>query len=271
MGSRTGSEGFLWFEHDSYDQLILARCLARFAEGPRPAHLELICIDRHPDIPRFIGLGQLDPPALAALWPERKAVTPEQLALGHAIWMALRRSDPMGLQAIAATGTPALPIAAPALRRHLQELPGTTDGLSLTQRLVLGFLAEAPSTIGQIFSALMSERDPLPFLGDIQLLAIVEDMARPDPSVLTIGPGEKRFQRVASITETGQRVYSGETDYLSLKIPERWVGGVRIVPGNRPGVSKRRMARSAIQADEGPPTVSIRNIGQPGQQPDEGR
>jgi hypothetical protein len=49
----------LWFEHDSYDQLLLARCLAHFAEGPPPAHLELICIDRHPSVERFLGLGQL--------------------------------------------------------------------------------------------------------------------------------------------------------------------------------------------------------------------
>jgi hypothetical protein len=45
-----GSGAALWFEHDSYDQLILARCLAHFADAPRPARLELICIDRHPSL-----------------------------------------------------------------------------------------------------------------------------------------------------------------------------------------------------------------------------
>ncbi|MGD0107121.1 MAG: hypothetical protein ABSC06_24250, partial [Rhodopila sp.] len=125
----------LWFEHDTYDQLILARCLSRLADGPLPRHLELICIDRHPDVPRFNGLGQLEPPALAGLWATRTPVTPEQITLGRAIWAALRQTDPTGLQAIAATGTPALPIATGALWRHLRELPGAADGLSLTQRL----------------------------------------------------------------------------------------------------------------------------------------
>jgi hypothetical protein len=216
----------LWFEHDSYDQLVLARCLSRLAEGPLPAHLELICIDRHPDVPRFNGLGQLEPAALAGLWPERKAVTPEQIELGQAIWAALRQPDPTGLQAIAATGTPALPIAAPALWRHLQELPGAADGLSLTQRLVLSILIEAPTRIGRIFAAMVQGREPLVFMGDIGLLGTVEDMARTHPPVLTIEAGEKPFPRVASITETGREVLAGRLDYLSLGPLERWVGGV---------------------------------------------
>ena len=216
----------LWFEHDSYDQLILARCLARLAEGPLPECLELICIDRHPDIPRFNGLGQLGPAALAALWPARKPVTSKQIALGQAIWSALRQPGPTGLQAIADTGTPALPIAAPALWRHLRELPGAADGLSLTQRLALDILAEAPMRIGQIFAAMVNGREPLVFMGDIGFLSTVEAMARTDPPVLTIEPGEQPFPRLVTITETGRRVRAGSLDYLSLRPPERWVGGV---------------------------------------------
>lgn len=216
----------LWFEHDSYDQLILARCLSRLAEGPLPECLELICIDRHPDIPRFNGLGQLGPAALAALWPARKPVTLEQIALGQAIWTALRQPDPTGLQAIAETATPALPIAAPALWRHLRELPGAADGLSLTQRLVLNILTESPTPIGRIFAAMVNGREPLVFMGDIGLLSTVEAMARTNPPVLTIEPGEKPFPRIATITDTGRQVLAERIDYLSLRPPERWVGNV---------------------------------------------
>ena len=213
----------MWFEHDSYDQLLLARCLAHFANCARPPQLELICIDRHPDVQRFLGLGQLGPAALAALWPTRAAVTEAQLELGKATWTTLRQPDPTGLQAIAATGTPALPIMAPALRRHLQELPGVADGLSLTQRLVLQCLAAAPMTIGRIFGALMHDREPLPFLGDIMLLPIVEQMA--STSVLTIAEADRPFSRLASITQTGRDVLARRIDYLSLRPPARWVGG----------------------------------------------
>jgi hypothetical protein len=216
----------LWFEHDSYDQLLLARCLARFAEGPLPAHLELICIDRHPSVKRFLGLGQLGPPALASLWPYRTVVTPAQLELGRLVWAALRRADPSDLAAIAATGTPALPLAAPALRRHLQELPGARDGLSMTERLALRILAGEPTRIGRIFAACVQGAEPLPFLGDIGFLGAVEQMAVARPAVLTIEAGEKPFPRLATITETGRQVLAGQVDYLSLGPPERWVGGV---------------------------------------------
>ena len=216
----------LWFEHDCYDQLILARCLSRLAEGPLPAVLELICIDTHPDVQRFNGLGQLEPSALAGLWPARKPVTPEQIALGQSIWTALRQTDPTGLQAIARTGTPALPIAARALWRHLRELPATVDGLSLTQRLILDILTEGPSRIGRMFGAMVEGREPLVFMGDTGFLGTVEDMARTDPPVVTIEPGDKPFPREASITETGRQVLAGTRDFLSLKPAERWVGNV---------------------------------------------
>nr|WP_294549360.1 DUF1835 domain-containing protein [uncultured Rhodopila sp.] len=226
--ARSRDRVVLWFEHDSHDQLILARILARFAGGPLPGRLELICADGHPSVERFLGLGQLGPEALASLWPARTAVTRAQLDLGRAVWAALRRDDPRQLQAIAATGTPDLPLAAPALRRHLRELPADGDGLSLTQRLILSILAEGgPSTIGRLFAPLQ-RRDPLPFLGDLGFLHIVEQMA--PTGVLTIAAGEKPFPRIASITDTGRDVLAGRTDFLSLRPAERWIGGVRIDP-----------------------------------------
>jgi hypothetical protein len=223
--ARERERAVLWFEHDSHDQLILARVLARFADGPLPGRFELICIDRHPSVERFLGLGQLGPEALASLWPGRTAVTRAQLDLGRAIWAALRRADPRELQAIAATGTPALPLAAPALWRHLQELPGAGDGLSLSQRLILRILADGPLTIGRLFAPLQ-RLEPLPFLGDLGFLHIVEQMA--PTGVLSIGAGEKPFPRMASITVIGRDVLAGRTDFLSLHPAERWVGGVRI-------------------------------------------
>ncbi|HEY2746192.1 MAG TPA: DUF1835 domain-containing protein, partial [Polyangia bacterium] len=125
----------LWFEHDSYDQLILARVLAALAAQRRRAAIELVCVDAFPAVQPFIGLGQLTPEALRLLWERRTSVSPAQLALGVAVWNALREPDPSALFAIAAGGTPELGVMAAALRRHLQELPWTRDGLSLTQRL----------------------------------------------------------------------------------------------------------------------------------------
>ncbi|WP_428490831.1 DUF1835 domain-containing protein [Rhodopila sp.] len=216
----------LWFEHDSFDQMILARCLSCLALHPLPGCLELICIDRHPSVARFIGLGQLTPEALASLWLARAPVTSTQLHLGTAIWQALRRPDPCDLSAIAANGTPALPFAAAAIWRHLQELPGAEDGLSLTQRLVLQIIAERPATIGQIFAELTQCRETLPFLGDAMLLHLVRQMARTRPAVLGTETGGTPFQDLVTISETGQNLLAGRGDYLTFAPPERWVGGI---------------------------------------------
>jgi hypothetical protein len=234
----------LWFEHDSYDQLLLARCLARLAETTLPDCLEVICIDSHPEPkPRFNGLGQLSAAALAGLWPLRQAVTAEQVALGVRIWDALRQADPSGLQAIASGGAPALPFAARAIFRHLQELPGAADGLSLTQRLVLGMLADGPKPIGRMFEAMVNGLEPLVFLGDIGFLGTVERMA--DTGVLTTEAGEKPFPRTAAITDLGRRVLGGEVDYLSLGPAERWVGGVRVGSGWRWDAASGRVTSRA--------------------------
>ena len=53
-------ELILWFEHDLFDQLALIRLLARLARRGLPATLTIVSIDRHPEVPNFLGLGQLD-------------------------------------------------------------------------------------------------------------------------------------------------------------------------------------------------------------------
>jgi len=225
----------LWFEHDSYDQLVLARVLAEFeALIARPA-IELICVDHFPAIDRFIGLGQLDEVELRLLWSARKPVTEDQLRLGVAAWSALRDPSPASLAALAATGTPMLPEMAPALRRHLQELPWTGDGLSLTQRLSLQALATGSRTFSQIFAELSRRTEPRPFLGDRMLWTIIEEMTHGDDVPIVLDPATEADgwpNRRVSLTETGRALLDGKLDWLTLNPPERWIGGVRIVPGS---------------------------------------
>lgn len=220
----------LWFEHDTYDQLILARCLAKFAEAP-PRQLDLISIDRFPGAARFIGLGQLPPEALYLLWTERQPVTRRQLQVGASVWRMLRAPDPSPLAAAAASGLPDLPQLAIALHRHCQELPWTRDGLSLTERLVLRILVDGPQSAGDVFRILMREREPLPWLGDFMLVHILRDMKRIDRPVFETdfaGQDHAWQHERLTLTDLGRAVLAGEVDWLSLRPPERWLGGVRI-------------------------------------------
>lgn len=225
----------LWMEHDSYDQLILARCLAAFAEHGVPAVLELASADRFPGSERFIGLGQLPPEGLRLLWGQRRRLGADALDGGRAVWAALRRDDPRGLAELAAAGVPGLPHMAGALRRHLAELPGLADGLSLTERMTLALLAEGDERAGRLFARLMREREPLPWLGDLMYWTILDALGRGrEPLYRTAeeaAEGESFWRRRLAITEAGRGVLARRLDRMTLDPPERWVGGVRIAPG----------------------------------------
>jgi hypothetical protein len=222
----------LWFEHDVYDQINLARCLAQFADTPPPL-LEMITLQHYPGAARFIGLGQLPPEALRLLWHQRHIVTQPQVHAGHTAWALLRQPDPRPLAAAIAAGFSQLPYLARALRRHCQELPWTHDGLGLTQRLILQVLAEQPRSIGEVFHALMRDRDPLPFLTDLMLGSIVKDLQRARRPVLSAAfDGDQRhwFSERLTLTSLGREVLAGQVDWLSLALQERWVGGVCVHP-----------------------------------------
>jgi Domain of unknown function (DUF1835) len=223
----------LWFEHDSYDQLVLSRCLAQFVATP-PKRLEMVTLDHYPGAMRFTGLGQLPPEALRLLWNERQPVTEPMTRAGKTVWTLLRQSDPTPLARAASDGLPELPYLAYAVLRHCQELPWTRDGLSLTERLILQLLAEQPHTIGEVFRDLMEDREPLPWLGDLMLQTIVENMKRVSQPVFTAAfdtDDRRWFKERLTITPVGLSILAGEVDWLTLSPPERWLGGVRIDPG----------------------------------------
>jgi len=229
----------IWMEHDSWDQLTLARLLAHYATARRPRILELITVDEFPGGLRFLGLGQLPPEALRLLWPTRKQVTQEQLALGHEAWLALTRDDPRSLAALARSGTPALPIMAPALHRHLCELPSLENGLRLTEQLILEILSQrSPLTLYNIWSVLTLQLDPLPYNTDLLFLDTIKQMLdMSEPALIDSAPpgkhspvDQKPFARTVEITELGRAVLHGDRGWLTLRPRSRWVGGVHIQP-----------------------------------------
>jgi hypothetical protein len=225
----------LWFEHDSFDQLILIRCLSSFAKH-RPAVLELVSANHFPGTRRFLGLGQLPPEALRLLWTGRKPVSAQQLALGRSAWEALKSSDPTGLAVLARDRSGTLPDLSLALRRHLQELPSVKNGLSLTEELILASLTRGSQTKGDIFRGLLAAREPLPWLGDSMfqhIVATMEQVRQPPFTISQETMAEPWSRHLLTITPTGLQVLMGEQDWLTLLPPERWIGGVCIRPAAR--------------------------------------
>lgn len=222
----------LWFEHDSFDQLILIYVLSILAEAHAPLRLELATAGSFPGMQPFWGLGQLPPEALRLLWERRQTVTPAQLSCAQEAFAALRAPSPEALGSLAAREDLPLPFLARALRRHLAELPGADDGLSLTQRFILDILAEEERSAGRIFRALMLEREPLPWLGDLMFWVILKEMAAAatPPLTLSYENEEDWPQARAALTPAGEAVLAGTRDYLDLAPPARWTGGVSIAP-----------------------------------------
>lgn len=249
----------LWFEHDSYDQLILAHVLAALAAkdpAERPARLELICVDSVPGVPGFTGLGQLAPDMLLWLWDNHRVpVGDAQLALGRDAWQVLTAEEPSGLVALATAGTPAIPPMARALRRHLQELPSGANGLSQTQGLVLRILADKGTcTGGQLFRELMTKYEELPYLGDLMFWHVLDDFVAstnppvdvmevegeggPDPDA-GADPAPEWLRRRLALNGQGMALLAGEADYMMSYTGERWVGGLRVASPERGGVPFR--------------------------------
>lgn len=225
-------EVVLWFEHDSYDQLILARLLATLPAG---ANAFLVCVDRTPGVARFLGLGQLAPEVLRLFYESRTPVEERHRQLGRAVWSALADPTPEALHRISVRGTPAVPLMAGAMARHLRELPSLATGLSLTEQLTLDLLADSGALPAKtLFKQLTREREPLPYLGDAMFWAVLRALGSV-ASPLIEAPAAGRHdtswaERTISLTPAGQAVRTGRADWLALGPPVRWVGGVEIDP-----------------------------------------
>ena len=221
----------LWCEADAYDQLFLIRALAGLEQ--MPPKLELIEVDRIPGVERFIGIGQLAPDVLAWLWPQRRLIGDDAVQLAKQAWSAYCDRSPTKLAKLAHGKHPALPLLAPALLRQLQELPGAQDGLSLTERLALTYLAEAgPLPFGRVFAELMARRDPLPFLGDMMFHALLRPLIDGEQPLLTETETHLDWpRRPLALTPLGHEVLNGQAYWLDHASHERWVGGTCIRPG----------------------------------------
>ena len=190
----------LWFEHDLYDQLQLIQVLEGLSELRGPP-VSLVCEAEY--------LGTMALERAAELFALRNPVTRRHFREAQAAWAAFRSSNPKDIEHVKPA---ALPFLRAALRRHLEEFPWTTDGLSLLERRVLESLRSGAAAFPQLF--LKVEEDPA-FLGDAVLAWHLERLAREG---LIEGEGErwstKRWRIVRS--ERVQRV-------------PRWLGGYQVV------------------------------------------
>jgi len=201
----------LWFEHDLWDQAALIRVLSLLAERRGlEGKLYLMPADGRrafPELPTE-ELGALAPVPLSRA----------QLEAGAEAWAAFAAEDPRALDALWRQRL-ALPYLAPALRRHLQDLPWTTDGLSLTERHLLRVIAAGAGDPTAAFRAVQAT-DPVFQVTD---LIVLDHHARlSDGPRRPIARGEPW-----RLTPQGEAILRGEARHVPSA---RFQGGVTVGP-----------------------------------------
>lgn len=224
-------EVVLWFEHDMFDQSMLARLLAWYEAAPAlPRRLSIVTANSHPDVPRFIGLGNLNAAQLMGLFARRSTLGAGALALGREVWSGWTAADPRGLAALSRRDMPELPWLPAAIRRHLEELPWTTDGLGLTERLILDAIGDG-ATGRTVFLRVMNA-EAAPWMGDTMCYHAIRELAAGEmPLLAADGARSGSLDEIAGLvirrTDAGDAVLGGR-DRLVATTADRWVGGVRL-------------------------------------------
>jgi hypothetical protein len=233
-------EVVLWFEHDLFDQLQIARTLTRLRAIPSVmARTSLVCIDRFPGVEPFVGLGQLDAHQLASLEDARRAVTPEQFETAARVWTAFRSADPSELNSIRMDGSPtagdALPFLRDAIGRFLAEYPSTRNGLSRTCHLALEALEGGPLEGGELFRRVQA-RESRPFMGDSPFFGHVRRLAAQRRPLVLIPPAaghdDLRGHEIV-LTVDGREALAGRLDTIAQNGIDEWRGGVHLQGRNQ--------------------------------------
>lgn len=218
-----------WFEHDAYDVLAFLKLLHFFSDPQhRPADVQFICITDYPGVKRFNGIGQLPAEAMRVLWDDFKTVDEALFEFGRLAWEAYTSPDPKSFYRLAfATDIP-LPALIPAMRRQLQELPWSVDGLSLTEHLTLQILADKGSMNAAelFFKWYTLHYEPLVFWGDLMYWKVLDALALGEnPAITFKKPSEKIIEWQVSLTSFGEDLLKRKAHWVQSNGYDRWFGG----------------------------------------------
>ncbi|MGG3280628.1 sigma-70 family RNA polymerase sigma factor [Paenibacillus solani] len=235
---RKYDEIVLWFEHDLFDQTMLAYLLHWFKEQSLGnTKLSLLCIGAYPGIELFRGLGQLSTEQLETLSGTWHEIGEEELMLGSRLWESYTSDLPEKHQHMLEMDSSALPFARDAFAAHLARLPSVNNGLGIIEQTTLEAVAGGTDKPHELFRKVGDQLHTLG-MGDLEYWYYLAKMTQgSDPLLLIDGtepfPDFKlsvpQFQdRVLQVTNRGRDILDGKVDYACTGMIDKWVGGLHV-------------------------------------------
>ena len=172
------------------------------------------------------------------MYGRRTAIGAVELRETAVIWKAFRASDPRPLER-AMRKSSAFPYLSSALSRQLEQYPAHDDGLSRSERQILGAVSDGRNTLGAAFNRHNTLEEDV-FLGDSVFISYVARLLAPPAPLLRLQSREplghpSDFQqhsaywdRTLVLTEAGSSVLRGERDWVAEQGIDRWYGGVHL-------------------------------------------
>jgi hypothetical protein len=239
-------EVVLWFEQDLFCAVNLWRLLDWFARRAPATQLSLV----YPATDDLQGLGAAEPEHLAALFAGRIPVSEEMRALGARAWAAYASADPLDSAPLVDRDDTALPFVRGGFRCHLGRFPSVANGLNEVETATLAALRRGPREFPALFREVRAHpRVRRHGMGDVQFAAAVRGLApllrfedRPGFEERPGSAGALQASKggwggpfeaphLIQITQLGRDVVSGDTDWLSVRPIDTWLGGVRLLAG----------------------------------------
>lgn len=247
-GFREYDEVVLWFEHDLFDQSMLAYLLHWF-NGQKLGNtkLSLLCIGEFPGIEPFHGLGQLTADQLGTLRGTWQNIGRTELTLGSGLWQAYAASDPRTLadyleQHRTELAGSAFIYAYDAFQAHLSRLPSVENGLGIAEQTTLEAVASGTDTPLKLFRQVTDELHRLG-MGDTEYWKILRSLtAGGNPLLLIEGAAEVTdyrqvpdfLNRSVKLTALGEQVLAGNADRVRRQGINEWYGGLHLQGHNAP-------------------------------------
>ncbi|WP_379141391.1 sigma-70 family RNA polymerase sigma factor [Paenibacillus sp. sgz500992] len=235
-------EVVLWFEHDLFDQSMLAYLLHWF-KGQKlgSTKLSLLCIGEFPGIELFHGLGQLTPAQLGTLSGTWRGIGRKEMELGSDLWRAYASPDPGTMADLleerrGELSASALPFAYEAFKAHLSRLPSVHNGLGIVEETTLQAVRHGALTPMELFP-LVSDKLHRLGMGDLDFGRYLHTLVYNRQPLLTIegAEGNTDFRQIAefwgrrvAITELGERILDGLADRVEVQGLDEWYGGLHL-------------------------------------------